>query len=50
MQFPSSFIKSNFGSGDQNSSQNPWAKSKLLETGMGQIRNQIRNWPTGFDF
>jgi hypothetical protein len=30
LQFSSSIIKSNFGSGRQNSSQNPWAKSNFL--------------------
>jgi hypothetical protein len=29
-QFLSSIVKSNFGSGGQNSSQNPWAISEFL--------------------
>jgi hypothetical protein len=57
MQFSSSIIKSNFGSGGLNSSQKQWDKSNFLYpySNLVWIKfvasvGQIRNWPTGFDF
>jgi hypothetical protein len=57
MQFSSSIIKSNFGSGSKNSSQNLWAESKFLypDSKLTWVKfvismGQIRNRPTGFDF
>jgi hypothetical protein len=43
-QFSSSIMKSKFGSGSQNSSQNPWANSKFL------YPYSKLQWVTGFDF